>query len=203
MSINYKVTSKDAWNIPISDGELNYWPNLFDNQNCKAIFTELLELPWQQNRVRIFNNWYLTPRLESLHGEIETTYSYSGQILKTQVLTPLLFELKTLVEELTGHTFNVVLVNYYRNGEDSNGWHADNEPELGQNPVIASLSFGVERRFDLKHKFKGDQVQIHLKNGSLLLMSGPIQHFWKHQIAKSKKISEGRINLTFRRIVQL
>jgi alkylated DNA repair dioxygenase AlkB len=89
-------------------------------------------------------------------------------------------------------------VNLYRNGQDSNGWHADNEPELGINPVIASLSLGATRRFDLRHNLSNKKISIDLTNGSLLLMKGEMQHFWKHQIAKSKKVDAARVNLTFR-----
>ena len=96
--------------------------------------------------------------------------------------------------------FNCVLVNLYRNGQDSNGWHADNEPELGINPVIASLSLGATRRFNLRHNLSNKKISIDLTNGSLLLMKGEMQHFWKHQLAKSTKVVNGRINLTFRRI---
>jgi len=93
------------------------------------------------------------------------------------------------------------LANYYRDGNDSNGWHADNEKELGIDPVIASISLGVERRFDLKHNLTKEKISFHLSNGSLLIMGGSLQHNWKHTLAKAKKIEEGRINLTFRKIV--
>ena len=97
--------------------------------------------------------------------------------------------------------FNCVLVNLYRNGQDSNGWHADNEPELGKNPMIASVSLGATRRFDLRHNITKEKISFDLTNGSLLLMKGEIQHFWKHQITKTKKIDAARINLTFRMLI--
>jgi alkylated DNA repair dioxygenase AlkB len=202
MSINFKDIYKEKQNIPIPDGALTYWPDFLTDAAATEIFESLKMLPWKQNHVRIFNKWHLTPRLESLHGIEQTTYSYSGQTLETTPFTPLLSAIKSQVEACTQQEFNVVLVNYYRNGQDSNGWHADNEPELGKNPVIASLSLGAERRFDIKHIHSGQKLQLMLENGSLLLMSGTMQHFWKHQIAKTKKVEEGRINLTFRKIVK-
>jgi alkylated DNA repair dioxygenase AlkB len=138
--------------------------------------------------------------LEAFYAEKNLEYGYSGQQFKTKNFTPLLLQIKQKVEEASTYTFNSVLVNYYRDGNDSNGWHADNEKELGENPTIASLSFGTSRRFDLKHTTKAEKLSVQLNSGSLLVMSGEMQHFWKHQIAKSKKITTGRINLTFRTI---
>jgi alkylated DNA repair dioxygenase AlkB len=201
MSINFRDICDKKMDIPIRDGQLTYWPNFLSDVETIDVFESLKSLPWKQNQVRIFNKWHLTPRLESLHGIENTTYSYSGQTLTTLPFTPLLSSLKSKVEQITQQEFNVVLVNYYRNGQDSNGWHADNEPELGRNPTIASLSLGAERRFDFKHMKTGEKMELILENGSLLLMSGTMQHFWKHQIAKTKKVNGGRINLTFRKIV--
>jgi alkylated DNA repair dioxygenase AlkB len=109
-----------------------------------------------------------------------------------------MFSLCERIENAVNSKFNCVLINYYRNGMDSNGWHADNEKELGENPVIASLSLGETRRFDLKHQFEDEKFSIPLNSGDLLLMDNQIQNFYKHQIAKSKKINNPRINLTFR-----
>ena len=115
--------------------------------------------------------------------------------------TSLLQKIKLLIENKTDTQFTSVLLNYYRDGKDSNGWHADNEKELGTNPIIASLSFGAERSFQLKHNSDKDQKKnIVLEHGSLLLMKGTTQHFWKHQIPKTSKPIGPRINLTFRKI---
>jgi len=112
---------------------------------------------------------------------------------------PLLVYIKEEVEAACGEQFTTVLLNYYRDGKDSNGWHADNEKELGRNPVIASVSFGAERTFHLQHNtIKEQKLKITLEHGSLLLMKGPTQHFWKHQIPKTTKDIGPRINLTFR-----
>ncbi|NCA20626.1 MAG: alpha-ketoglutarate-dependent dioxygenase AlkB, partial [Crocinitomicaceae bacterium] len=125
---------------------------------------------------------------------------YSGKTLETHPFTEELLELKSLIEEASHQEFNCVLVNLYRDGKDSNGWHSDNETELGKNPAIASLSLGAIRRFDLKHNTTKEKISIELNHGSLLIMKGEMQHFWKHQIAKTTKVSTPRINLTFRYI---
>jgi alkylated DNA repair dioxygenase AlkB len=106
--------------------------------------------------------------------------------------------IKNEVEAICNENFTTVLLNYYRDGKDSNGWHADNEKELGRNPIIASVSFGAERVFQLKHNVTNQRQNINLENGSLLIMKGTTQHFWKHQIPKSSKEIGARINLTFR-----
>lgn len=131
------------------------------------------------------------------------TYSYSGKKLRVNPFTPELDILKNkILHFLREHgipaEFNSVLANLYRDGRDSNGWHADNEKELGQNPLIASLSLGAERRFDLRHNLTGEKISMPLTSGSLLVMGGELQHFWKHQVAKSTRALAPRINLTFR-----
>lgn len=160
----------------------------------------LNELNWEGSEIKIFGKIYQTPRLEAYYSERGKYYSYSGKQLQINLFTPSLTKLKLQLEQDFELEFNSVLANLYRDGKDSNGWHADNEKELGKNPVIASLSFGSERRFDLKHNFTKEKLAFNLKEGSLLIMGGEMQHYWKHQIAKSSKIFSPRINLTFRNI---
>jgi alkylated DNA repair dioxygenase AlkB len=187
--------------LQISDGHLTLLEGFYNAEEANELYTQLLEsLEWKQGTIHLFGKTHSTPRLEAFYAEKNLEYGYSGQQLKTKNFTPLLLQIKQKVEEASAYTFNSVLVNYYRDGNDSNGWHADNEKELGKNPSIASLSFGTSRRFDLKHISKAEKLSIQLHSGSLLVMSGETQHFWKHQIAKSKKITTGRINLTFRTI---
>jgi alkylated DNA repair dioxygenase AlkB len=187
--------------LQISDGHLTLLEGFYNAEEANELYTQLLEsLEWKQGTIHLFGKTHSTPRLEAFYAEKNLEYGYSGQQLKTKNFTPLLLQIKQKVEEASAYTFNSVLVNYYRDGNDSNGWHADNEKELGENPSIASLSFGTSRRFDLKHISKAEKLSIQLHSGSLLVMSGETQHFWKHQIAKSKKITTGRINLTFRTI---
>ena len=137
------------------------------------------------------------------YGDAGKTYCYSGITVEPIPWTPLLLSIKTRVEAVANTTFNSVLLNYYRGEQDSVSWHSDDEPELGQNPVIASVSFGATRKFQFKHKTNPDlRAAIDLTPGSLLIMAGATQHFWKHQIPKTTKPVGARINLTFRVIIR-
>lgn len=187
-------------NLNLPDSEIIYYPHFFDKKEADIIFEQLIEdIPWQQDDIRVFGKNYPQPRLTALFGNEGKSYSYSNIKMQPNAWSPLLEKIKTQVEQVTNTHFNIVLLNYYRNGKDSNGWHADNEKELGTNPVIASLSFGAERTFQLKHNSdKNQKKNIVLDHGSLLIMQGTTQHFWKHQIPKTSKPIGGRINLTFR-----
>lgn len=188
--------------ILIQDGWLMFDPHFYSAKESDLIFDELQQMPdWEQGTVTIFGKEYRTPRLESFHAENGLNYGYSGQRMKTHPFNSALISTRLKLSEETGYNFNSVLCNLYRDGNDSNGWHADNEPELGKEPIIASLSFGATRRFDLKHTLSGEKHSFELSHGSLLIMGGSTQHHWKHQIAKSKKVTKPRINLTFRNIV--
>ena len=185
----------------IRNGQLDFNKNFLSHNKAWSIFDELFQnTPWTQGNIKLFGKEIAIPRKEAFYHLDGKTYSYSGKRLESLPFPPVLFELLEKIEAFSGHSFNSVLINLYRNGKDSNGWHADNEPELGINPVIASLSLGAERNFDLKHISTGEKIRISLNHGSLLVMSGAIQHFWKHQLAKSSKVNEPRINLTFRKI---
>ena len=164
------------------------------------MFTKLLEeIPWQLDNITIFGKTHPQPRLTALFGNEGKPYSYSNIIMQPHPWNPILMFIKSEIETICNENFTTVLLNLYRDGKDSNGWHADNEKELGRNPVIASISFGAERSFHLKHNSIVDAKQkITLENGSLLLMKGETQHFWKHQIPKTAKPIGSRINLTFR-----
>ena len=171
----------------------------------KVNFEKLKDcIEWKHQKIKLFGHWVLQPRLTAWYGDEGTDYVYSG--LKNIPLpwnAPLL-DLKEHVEELSQSTFNSVLLNYYRDGQDSMGWHQDNEKALGLNPTIASLSFGASREFHLRHKFDKSvpTVKSYLENESLLIMSGKTQQFWQHQVPKSKKDIGERINLTFRKIIK-
>lgn len=186
----------------LPDSEIFYFPETYNSVEAAAFFLELKNtIPWQQDTIKIFGKTHQQPRLTALFGIEGKPYSYSNITMQPHHFTPFLELIKKKVEQITGATFNTVLLNYYRDGKDSNGWHADNEKELGINPVIASLSFGAARIFHLKHKsIASHKKQILLENGSLLLMKGTTQHFWKHQIPKTNKVIGPRINLTFRTI---
>jgi len=165
-------------------------------------FTELLkQTKWQQDKVFLFGRYHLAPRLTAYYGEENASYTYAGMKQSPLKFTPLLEEFKNRIQDTFGERLNAVLLNYYRNGNDKMGWHADDENELGKNPFIASLSFGAERFIDFKHHSeKENRIRVALTNGSLLVMQGELQHHWKHQIPIQKKVTEGRINLTFRLI---
>jgi len=199
--MNLFPTSKIVLNLP--EAEIEYFPNFFSSEEADMLFNQLLnEIPWQQDTLKIFGKEHLQPRLTALFGDTHKSYSYSGITMKPHPWNATLLKIKRKVEQETGKHFTSVLLNLYRNGKDSNGWHADNEKELGLNPVIASVSFGATRKFQLKHNSKKDAQQtINLEHGSLLLMKGTTQHNWKHQIPKTKDPVNPRINLTFRTIL--
>lgn len=158
------------------------------------------EIQWEQVRVNVFNRMVDQPRLTAWYGDDGKTYSYSGTRLTPTPWTDTLSTLRDEVARIADARLNSVLANLYRDGNDGVGWHADNERELGTNPVIASVSLGATRRFDLKHRDTGELVRVDLPTGSLLVMSGESQHKWVHRIAKTKKPCGERINLTFREI---
>lgn len=185
-------------NLP--DAEIIYYPYFFDKKEADAIFDELTnEIPWQQDDIKVFGKIHPQPRLTALFGNDGKSYSYSNIKMQPHPWNLLLQKIKSHIESSTNTNFTTVLLNQYRDGKDSNGWHADNEKELGINPVIASVSFGAERTFHLKHNTdKSLKKSIILEHGSLLLMKGTTQHCWKHQIPKTSKPIGSRINLTFR-----
>ena len=193
----------DAIFLDLPEAEVIYYPHFFDKTEADAIYDELLtETPWQQDEITVYGKKHAQPRLTALYGNQGKSYSYSHIKMQPHPWNLLLQKMKTQLGEVTHCSFTSVLLNYYRDGRDSNGWHADNEKELGINPVIASLSFGAERSFQFKHKTDKDQKRsIVLEHGSLLVMAGSTQHFWKHQIPKTDKPIGGRINLTFRKIL--
>lgn len=156
------------------------------------------ETPWRQESIILFGKRVLQPRLSAWYGS--AAYTYSGLTLEPLPLTPLLAALHQQVEQVSGHHFNSVLLNYYRDGRDSMGMHSDDEPELGPQPVIASLSLGATRPFVMQHKYNKRIVRLNLTDGGLLLMAGSTQHYWLHGINKTSKPIGARINLTFRKI---
>ena len=187
--------------ISIQDGELRLYPHLFSPVERKTFLTQLKEnVNWQQEEIKLYGRSIPLPRLTAWFGDEGKTYMYSGITVQPEPWTPILLEIKSRIEEVSNVTFNSVLLNYYRNERDSVSWHSDNEPELGKNPIIGSVSFGDVRTFQLKHKTdKSIKVQsIDLPDGSYLEMAGSTQHHWLHQIPKRTRKIGTRINLTFR-----
>jgi len=183
-----------------TDGEVIFYPNVFSIQESDRLFLDLyFTVKWKKDTIHIYGKKIPLPRLTAWYGDEGKSYIYSGIEQHPEPWTPTLTLIKLKVEEISEVTFNSVLLNLYRHGQDSVSWHSDDEPELGENPIIASISLGGTRRFSLKHKISKDyKVNLDLPKGSLLLMKGETQHFWKHQIAKTAKFVEPRINLTFR-----
>lgn len=187
--------------LDLPDGALTFWPQWLqveEAENLKQVLIE--EIDWQQREIQLFGRKVKEPRLTAWHGDSGTAYTYSGITLKPLPWGKRLAELKQQVEATTGTRFNSVLLNLYRHGQDSMGWHSDDEPELGRNPVIASLSLGETRPFHLRHRFDAslEKVKLSLGSGSLLLMAGPTQHYWQHQVPKTQRPIGSRLNLTFR-----
>lgn len=188
--------------LPIEDGTLSLWHPLLPSYEAETLFTQLTKtLNWKQDEMVIAGKSIPIPRLQAWYGDAGSQYGYSGITLPPLSWTAELLAIKKTIETITQHSFNSVLANYYRDGQDSVSWHQDNEPELGHNPVIASLSLGETRQFQLRHSTaKYPTIKLNLPHNALLLMSGSTQKNWHHQVPKTKKAVGPRINLTFRLI---
>lgn len=185
--------------VQILNGEYLYIPNFFDVPKANEYLKSFKEnIIWKQESMKMYGKQVMFPRLTSWYGESDKPYTFSGITLQPHPWTKELMEIKAVIEPVCEVVFNSVLLNLYRDGNDSISWHTDAEKELGKNPLIASVNFGAERKFQIRHNQTQEIIDIHLKHGSLLVMQGELQHFWKHQVPKQKKITEERINLTFR-----
>ncbi len=187
-----------------TDGLVTLYENFFSIVESDKIFHQLLtNIQWQQDQIKYFGKLIPLPRLTAWYGETGKTYTYSGIMMNPHPWTPLLLEIKERIEKIDNSKFNSVLLNQYRDGQDSVAWHSDDEPELGENPQIASVSFGETRQFCFKHKTKNEikPITLNLSTGSLLLMQGATQSHWLHQVPKTTKPVTTRINLTFRNII--
>ena len=192
---------KNPLNIIDQDGIALYHEKVLTDEQIKPLYEELLnKINWENERVVMFGKEIITKRKVAFYSDPLIAYTYSS---KTKIGLPWkdpLFILKNIVESLTKQTYNACLLNLYHNGEEAMGWHSDNEKEIIANSTIASLSIGASRKFSFKHKVTKETKSIQLGNGSLLEMKGTIQSHWLHTLPKSKKITESRINLTFRQM---
>ena len=189
-------------NLARRDGELYYLENFIPTAEADRFLERLrAELDWREEVVTIAGRAIQVPRLVCWHGDSEARYRYSGVVHAPEPWTEALSSLRQRVEAYCAQRFNSVLGNLYRNGDDTLGWHADQERELGPEPYIASLSFGAERRFDLRHNRSRETMNLPLTHGSLLLMGGQLQHHWQHRIPRMRGVRAPRINLTFRAIL--
>ena len=196
------INTLRGYPLHIPDAEVTYFPNLFPSAQATMHFKQLAEnIDWVQNKITMYGKENPVPRLEAWYGDEGMHYSYSGIQMEPKPWTETLLELKSTVEPIAGTIFNSVLINYYRDGNDRVGWHSDDEKELGEAPIIGSVSLGAERRFKLRHKqyaLNRQKAELILENGSLLMMKGDTQRFWKHEIPRTAVPVAGRINLTFR-----
>lgn len=186
--------------LPLTDADIVYHPRPDIGISPDELFQILRkEVIWEQHSIRIEDRIIPQPRLSSWYGDVVHTYSTLATVLQPHPFIPILNALRKRLESITGSRFNSMLANLYRDGGDKIGWHSDNEPELGPEPVIASISLGAERRFDLRRRDDHSKVaRIVLEHGSLLIMGGGTQKNWQHGIARrTEKVGE-RINLTFR-----
>jgi alkylated DNA repair dioxygenase AlkB len=189
-------------NLLPRDGVAEYLGKICSPEEAPMLFDDLLATsPWQPDEVVLFGRKRILSRKVAWMGDAGFTYSYSGTSKTASPLTPALLLIKKRVEQQCAHRFNSCLMNLYHDGSEGMGWHSDDEKTLGRNPVIASVSFGAERVFKLKHRESKEIVSVLLENGSLLVMKGATQHHWIHAMPKTKKITTPRINLTFRLFV--
>lgn len=185
--------------LPDADVRLVEW--FLAPDEADALLDALLEgVDWEQHPVWIGGRRIASPRLSAWYGDPGASYRYSGETYAPKPWIPPLARLRERLEAFTGGRFNSALANLYRDGRDSMGWHADDEPELGDAPLIASLSLGATRRFRMRHRQRRelDPAAIALAHGSLLLMRGPTQRGWQHAVPKTRRVDEPRVNLTYR-----
>jgi alkylated DNA repair dioxygenase AlkB len=201
MATNKSELSID--HISLLDGEILFIRNFLSPQEAKMYYDLLHKtINWKQEQISFYGKTYPIPRKTAWYGYEGFNYSYSGIKCSPEIWTEELLDIKKEIEKfIPAEDFTSVLLNLYNNGNDKMGWHSDNEKELGINPTIASLSLGETRRFDIKHKHNSElNYKFELTSGSLLIMRGALQHHWVHQIPAQKKITNPRINLTFRTI---
>lgn len=179
-----------------NDWEQINWKNIKEEVLNKMNFKNI---KWQHDKLKIYGKENYLPRYSAWYGDSDKPYTYSGLTLEPNPWNEGLLHIKHKIEKLVNTKFNSVLLNWYRDGEDYMGWHTDAEKELGKNPIIASVNFGATRRFLLRRKDdESIKVEFPLKHGTLLIMKGELQHFWKHAVPKELKVKEHRFNLTFR-----
>ncbi len=199
------LQGEEAERLPLPDAEVYFYRVFFSAAESDRFLTELLEkTPWKQEQIRWYGKLINLPRLTAWYGDAGKVYKYSGITVEPNAWTDSLLKIKALIEAATGVVFNSVLLNLYRDGRDSVAWHSDNEAELGPQPVIGSVSFGETRPFNFRHKKTPSlRAKVELSHGSYLLMKGPTQDCWVHEIPKTSRKVRERINLTFRTIVDV
>ena len=198
------VTMLQSGRTALAGADLEYLPGFLCPADADELLAALLaDVPWQRPVVQLFGRTFRSPRLAAWYGDPGAVYQYSGLVNEPLPWLSNLTVLRRQIEHRFRQSFNSALLNCYRNGADGMGWHRDREPELGDNPTIASISLGGSRRFVLQHSRQADmtRLELRLEHGSLLLMCGATQHFWRHCVPKTRRVVAPRVNLTFRRIV--
>lgn len=185
--------------LDMPNADITYFASWIADEEASQLYTSLRQtICWRQDTIKVYGKEHLVPRLQAWYGDPEARYAYSGIPLQPQGWTSDLLLLKQRCEHASNSQFNSVLLNWYQDGQHSMGMHSDDEPQLGKNPVIASVSLGQTRRLRFVHKVTGERENLDLMHGSLLIMAGETQHHWQHGINKSNRPLGGRINLTFR-----
>lgn len=183
----------------IENGEFIFYPSFFSKSESDQLLKDLRNnILWKQESMNMYGKKIDFPRLTAWYGENDKPYSFSGITLQPLPWSRDILSIKNKIEPVSKTVFNSVLLNLYRDGNDSISWHTDAEKELGSNPVIASVNFGATRKFQLRHINTKEKIEVELSHGSLLIMQGELQHFWQHQVPKTAKPVGERINLTFR-----
>ncbi|MGQ4809351.1 hypothetical protein NKDENANG_02767 [Candidatus Entotheonellaceae bacterium PAL068K] len=211
---SFDFSNLENFNIPsefvefdMPDANVSIYRNIFNKEERDFIFKELLSsrIQWSQKVIKFYGKAVNLPRLTAWYGDVGAKYKYSNISMNPHPWIPVLTEIKGKTENLANSDFNSVLLNLYRDGKDGVSWHQDDEIELGNQPIIASVSFGETRVFQLRHKYDKDlkRVDIPLTHGSILIMKGTTQEFWQHRIPKTRRRIEKRVNLTFRKIFKI
>ena len=184
------------------DGTVYYYGKIFTEEQSEIYYVKLLnEVNWQHDVIKMFGKEIVTKRKVAFLGDEGISYKYSGKTKIAENWLKFILEIKSTVEQISTEKFNACLLNYYHNGSDAMSWHSDNEKEILKHSAIASVSFGAERKFGFKHNFSKEEISLMLEKGSLLIMKDETQIYWKHKLYTNAKITEPRINLTFRTIV--
>ncbi len=197
------TTNVNGTELPshLGDDMFSYQADALSAVKAQRLYCYLRDtLAWQQPTIKVFGKWHSIPRLQVYMGDADTAYTYSGQVFKPEPWLKPIDDMRNRLCQSLGTEFNAVLINYYRHGLDCMGWHADDEAELGEQPTIASVSLGALRKFKLKEKSSGVVTDLALASGSLLVMKGQSQKLYEHSLPKQRRVSQGRINLTFRHI---
>jgi len=188
-------------NLLPQDGIVHYWPGIITGPEADDYFQRLMnEVHWRADEARMYGKHFITRRQFAWYADCTYEYVYSGVARKAMLWIPLVTELKQRVEGVTGQSYQSCLLNLYPDGDSGMSWHQDDEPELRKNGSIASLSFGAQRKFSLKHISTGEKRDVLLDHGDLLEMGGETQSHWRHCVPKTKRVTEPRINLTFRQM---